>query len=175
MQHDHDAHLAPVDNDQVFSLTRPDKNLLTLYIIYAAIANVAGLVAFLPLYFHYKTLRYRFDKDGVAVSYGIFWRRESYLTYQRIQDIHVTRNIFERWLGIGRVQIQTAAGSATAAESIVGVREFNEVRNFLYARMRGHKLVNAAEAGTPKLDTMLEGIREELHGIRTIVEGRNDV
>ncbi len=134
-----DAHLVPVDAARVQQITRPDPQLWTLYIIYSVLANVALPFAILPLYFRYKTLRYRFDDDGVSVSYGLIWRRETYLTYARIQDIHVTRNIFERWLGIGTVKIQTASGSAAATESIVGLTAFQEVRNYLYAHMRGHR------------------------------------
>ena len=61
------------------------------------------------------TLRYRFDKEGVAVSHGLLWRRESYLTYARIQDIHVSRNIFERWLGIGEAEPAASARSRRGA------------------------------------------------------------
>lgn len=178
MQHDDDAHLSDVDADRIFALTRPDDSLLTLYIIYSLLANVAFLFAFIPLYFRFRTLRYRFDKDGVAVSYGILWRKESYLTYARIQDIHVSRNIFERWLGLGAVEIQTASGSASAEEAIVGVREYNEIRNFLYARMRGHRIKTGRESdapAAPPLDRMLMGIRDELRAIRTLLENKRNV
>jgi uncharacterized membrane protein YdbT with pleckstrin-like domain len=178
MHHDDDAHLRDVSSDAIFALTRPDRKLLTLYFIYALLANVAFPFAFLPLYFRYITLRYRFDKEGVAVSYGLLWRRESYLTYARIQDIHVSRNIFERWLGLGVVQIQTASGSQGAVESVVGVREFNEIRNFLYARMRGHHLRSVADAGHAEpmtTDDIQKGIRDELRAIRELVEARRRV
>ena len=178
MHHDDDAHLREVNAAAIFALTRPDRNLLPLYVIYALAANVVFPLVFLPLYFRFVTLRYRFDKEGVAVSYGLLWRRESYLTYARIQDIHVSRNIFERWLGIGTVQIQTASGSSTAEESITGVREFHEIRNFLYVRMRGHKLkagTGTAATETMSTDEILEGIRDELRAIRELVEARRHV
>jgi uncharacterized protein len=178
MHHDDDAHLHDVDADAVFALTRPDRKLLTLYFIYSLMANVGFLFAFVPLFCRYITLRYRFDKEGVSVSHGLLWRQESYLTYARIQDIHVSRNIFERWLELGAVQIQTASGSASAEESIVGVKEFNLIRNFLYARMRGHQLKGAAEAvnpGTTNTDEILDGIRDELRAIRELVEARRHV
>lgn len=175
MRHDNDAHLAPVDEEQIFNLTRPHPNLWKLYLIYAFISNVAILITILPLYFRFKTLRYRFDREGLSVSYGILFRKETYLTYARIQDIHVTRNIFERWLGIGTVEIQTASGSADAAESIVGVMEFSQIRNFLYARMRGHRLNQplSEEGGiASQMNILLAQIRDELHGIR-ISRGRS--
>ena len=178
MHHDDDAHLREVDADAIFGLTRPDRKLLTLYVIYSLMSNVAFPFVFLPLYFRYITLRYRFDKEGVAVSHGLLWRRESYLTYARIQDIHVSRNIFERWLGIGTVQIQTASGSSSAEESISGVTQFHEIHNFLYARMRGHTLkVGTETAATETVSTgeILKGIRDELRTIRELVEAKRHV
>lgn len=174
MHHDDDAHLKEIDARKVFALTRPDNKLFTLYLLYAFMTLAGFPFVILPLYFHFKTLRYRFDKDGVAVSYGILWRKESYLTYSRIQDIHVARNVFERWLGLGRVEIQTASGSAGAEESIVGVREFNEIRNFLYARMRGHQPQEEQMTGD-EVRTILAGIRDELKAMRGHLEGRRRV
>jgi putative membrane protein len=172
MHDDPDSHLLDADAGSIFALTRPDHKLLTLYFIYSLAALVAFPFAFVPLFCRYITLRYRFDQEGVSVAHGLLWRRETYLTYARIQDIHVSRNIFERWLGLGAVEIQTASGSSSAEESIVGVREFNEIRNFLYARMRGHKLKHQGEAATPSAptDEMLKGIRDELRAIRERLE-----
>ena len=178
MHSDADAHLSDVDADPIFALKRPDDKLLWLYVIYSLLANVGFLFALIPLYFRFKTLRYRFDAEGVSVSHGILWRKESYLTYARIQDIHVSRNIFERWLGLGKVEIQTASGSTSAAESIEGVKEYHEIRNFLYARMRGHRLTTGAEtaaAETAPVDAVLAGIRDELRAIRELVEAKRHV
>lgn len=176
MQHNDDSHLVPVDAARIHEIRRPDDSLWTLYLIYACLSTVAFPFVILPLYFRFKTLRYRFDEEGVAVSYGLIWRTETYLTYARIQDINVTRNIFERWLGLGTVEVQTASGKASATESIVGVREFNEIRNFLYAHMRGHRrLTNAGADDSAPLDVVLAGIRDELRAVRTLLEERRHV
>lgn len=176
MQHNDDSHLVPVDAARIHEIRRPDDSLWTLYLIYACLSTVAFPIVILPLYFKYKTLRYRFDEEGVAVSYGLIWRKETYLTYARIQDIHVTRNIFERWLGLGTVEVQTASGKASATESIVGVSEYNEIRNFLYAHMRGHqRLPNAGADESAPLNVVLAGIRDELRAVRTMLEERRHV
>jgi putative membrane protein len=178
MHNDTNAHLSDVDVNPIFSLTRPDGNLLWLYVIYSFLANVGFLFVLIPLYFRFKTLRYRFDAEGVSVAHGILWRKESYLTYARIQDIHVSRNIFERWLGLGKVEIQTASGSKSAEESIEGVKEYNEIRNFLYARMRGHKLKTGGDAASPEtgpVDAVLADIRDELRAIRELIEAKPNV
>jgi uncharacterized membrane protein YdbT with pleckstrin-like domain len=78
------------------SITRPELALMTYYAITAAMTFVGFPFVVLQLYFKYHTLRYRFDDKGIAMSYGVLFRREVYLTYRRIQDIHVTRNFIQR-------------------------------------------------------------------------------
>lgn len=121
------------------TIHRPDPILLTYYVIIAVLTGPVAPITFLPLFFKYHTLRYRFDDSGVAMSWGILFRRETYLTYQRIQDIHLTRNLIQRWLGLATVSIQTASGNATPEMSIDGVLAAEELRDFLYAKMRGAK------------------------------------
>jgi len=119
------------------SITRPQPALMTYYTITAAMTLIGFPVVILPLYFKYHTLRYRFDDKGIAMTWGILFRREIYLTYRRIQDIHVTRNILERWLGLASVAVQTASGSSGAEMTIEGVADPEALRDFLYRKMRG--------------------------------------
>lgn len=118
-------------------ITRPDRVLMWYYLIIAVLTGPGFFVAILPLFFKYETLRYGFDDEGVSMSWGILFRREIYLTYRRIQDIHLTRNILQRWLGLATVSIQTAAGSASPEMSIDGILAADALRDFLYAKMRG--------------------------------------
>jgi putative membrane protein len=119
---------------------RPDRQLLVYYVLQSIVTGPA-LVVLLPLrWFRYHTLRYVFDEEGVTVRWGILFRREITLTYARIQDIHLVSNLIERWLGLGRVQIQTASGQAGAEMTIEGLRDCEAVRNELYRRMRGARI-----------------------------------
>ena len=121
------------------SITRPDPSLLKYYFFISLFAGPAFPLALIPLFFKYETLRYRFDESGVATSWGILFRRETYLTYRRIQDIHLTRNIIQRWMGLATVSIQTASGSALPEMSIEGILAADQLRDYLYATMRGAK------------------------------------
>jgi putative membrane protein len=155
-----------------FAIERPDRSLLNYYILTSLLLGPFFFVLLIPLYFRYHTMRYHFDAEGISMKWGILFRREVNLTYARIQDIHLTSNFVERWLGLGRVQIQTASGSSSAEMTIEGVREFELVRDFLYTRMRGigkttSKIV--AHAGTADGDTLAE-VAAEMRRIRELLE-----
>lgn len=146
--------------DDFKKVTRPSPKLMTLYIIQSLFTLVAAPFVLLPLFFKYHTLKYEFGEEGIKMSWGILFRREIVLTYARIQDIHLSRNLFERWLGIGTVEIQTAAGSAGAEMSIVGLACCDELRDFLYTRMRGARFGD--EEKPDEMLALLTEIREEL-------------
>src|SRR5882762_8799252 len=125
--------------ENIRTLERPHPDLLKYYIITAFFTG-PGLVAALPyLFFRYHTLRYRFDDEGIHMKVGILFRRETNLTYARIQDIHLRSGIIQRWLGLANVQIQTASGSSGPELVIEGFKEFEAIRDFLYTRMRGYQ------------------------------------
>jgi membrane protein YdbS with pleckstrin-like domain len=141
-----DAHFARLEA-QVKAITRPAAPLLTYFILVALTSTVAFPFLMVFLYFRYHTLRYRFDDDGVSMGYGILFRREMHLTYARMQDIHLSQNVIERWLGIGSVTVQTAGSGESGDLKIVGVRDFEAIRDYLYARMRGVREGRGAGAG----------------------------
>lgn len=126
-----------MDEQAIYAIERPHPKLMTLYLI-RAILTLPGVVIALPLlYFRYHTLRYKFDDEGISMRWGILFRRQINLTYARIQDIHLTSGVLQRWLGLADIKIQTASGSAQAEMTIEGLLEFEAIRDFLYARMRG--------------------------------------
>jgi len=130
------------------TISRPDRTLLKYYLLVSLLSGPAFPITALVLYFKFETLRYEFREDGVSMSWGILFRREVHLTYRRIQDIHLTRNLIQRWLGLATVSIQTASGSSTPEMSIEGILQAEALRDFLYAKMRGGDSVESLSAGT---------------------------
>jgi putative membrane protein len=110
---------------------------MTYYVLVSLLTFVAFPFTLLGLYIKYRTLRYRFDEEGVWRRQGLLWRREVNVAYRRIQDIHLTNGIIQRWLGLATVSIQTAAGAATPVVTIEGVLEAEALRDYLYTKMRG--------------------------------------
>lgn len=126
-----------LSDNEILAIERPHESLMTYYALSSLAAGPFFPFVLVPLYFRYHTMRYRFSEEGVSMQWGVLFRREINLTFARIQDIHLTSNFVERWLGLARIQIQTASGSSKAEMTIEGVRDFGPLRDFLYSRMRG--------------------------------------
>jgi putative membrane protein len=98
------------------------------------------------------------------MSWGVLFRHEIVLNYARIQDIHLRSNAIERWLGLARIEIQTASGSSSAEMVLEGIPDPAAMRDFLYDRMRG--------ASTPTADpnaslaAILHEIAAEMRALR---------
>jgi len=151
-----------------FTLHRPAPVLLRYYLIIALFSTVAFPAVFLPLFFRYHTLRFRFDEEGISISWGLIFRREVHLTYRRIQDIHLTRNLLQRWMGLATVEIQTASGNAAATMKIEGVLEAEALRDFLYHQMRGARHDETVEPVSAPADEALTLLREIRDAIRSL-------
>lgn len=138
------------DRYDAAAFTRPDPALLKYYLWVSLCTLILFPFAYLASYLRYRSLRYQFDEEGVSVAWGVLNRREIVLTYRRIQDIHVRRNLFHRWAGIATLEIQTASGAAGAEMTIEGVREPDRLRDYLYLRMRGARDDDGEDAAAPE-------------------------
>ena len=164
---------------QIYEISRPHPKLMTHYFIQSIFTF---FIAFPVLYFRYHTMHYRFDDEGVHMRWGILFRREINLTYARIQDIHLTSGIIQRWLGLADIQIQTASGSARAEMKIEGLLEYELIRDFLYRKMRGARDgSNSAAASTgpsagasaqinPQALELLREIHQEMKAARETLQ-----
>lgn len=145
---------------------------MTYYTLACLVFPPAFPFLILPAYFRYHTMRYRFTDEGISMSWGILFRRETIINYARIQDIHLRSNFVERWLGLARVLVQTASGSASAEMTLEGLKEFEAVRDFLYERMRGvkdparHPAPAGGAAAPPELAAALREVAAELRATR---------
>jgi putative membrane protein len=171
----------PAVDQSIQAIERPDKALWTYYILTALVIPPLFPILVIPLYFRYHTMRYRFNDDGISMSWGILFHRQILVNYARIQDIHLRSNFVERWLGLARILVQTASGNQAAEMTIEGVKEFEALRDFLYARMHGVKeppssvanAFNPVAVGAPdELTAALRETTQELRAIRQLLEQR---
>jgi putative membrane protein len=176
----------PSDPSAILAIERPHPNLFTYYWVSLLVFPPLLPILILPAWFRYHTMRYQFTDEGISMSWGILFRREIIVNYARIQDIHLRSNFVERWLGLARVLVQTASGNAGAELTLEGLQEFEAIRDFLYARMRGVKdhghppgASGAAQAASVRgagadaeLAATLHEIAGELREIRLALERR---
>jgi len=161
------------------TVLQPHRSLLTYYLVSALVAGPGFPILGLIRFFKYQTLRYSLDAEGITVRWGIFFRREVSLTYARIQDIHLSSNVVERWLGLARIQIQTASGNAQAEITIEGIPEFEAMRDFLYSKMRGSReravpanpAAHVTAEGSDALGEALREIASEVRALRLSLGG----
>lgn len=162
------------------SVTRPAPALLTYYLVCSLLTIFGFPFVFTYYYIRYRTLQYRLDDEGVSMAWGLLFRKEVHLTYRRIQDIHVERNILHRWLGLATISLQTASGTSGAEMKIEGVLLPEALRDFLYSKMRGVReaeepgdaagtATDPAGAHDPSAEALalLEQIRDSLRAGRT--------
>jgi putative membrane protein len=156
-----------------FAISRPHARLMVYYVLVALCTGPAFPIVILPLLFKYETLHYKFDETGLSVRWGILFRREIHLTYRRIQDIHLTRNIVQRWMGLATVTVQTASGGVGPQLTIEGILEAEPLRDFLYRQMRGARgegsdAVHSGETTVPGRGRQDEAL-SLLHEIRDLL------
>src|SRR5207342_2100019 len=106
--------------DHIAVITRPCPALMKYYILKAVATFIAAPVTLMLLYFRFHTMRYRFDAEGIHMAWGILMRHEIMLNYSRIQDIQLHSNVIERWLGLTRIEVQTAAGASDSEMTLEG-------------------------------------------------------
>ncbi len=176
-----------VQESEIFALSRPAPALMKYYLLTSLALGPFFFFVLIPLYFRYHTLRYRFDSEGISMRWGILFRREINLTYARIQDIHLRSNLVERWLGLARLEVQTASGSAGAEMVLEGLMEFEAIRDYLYSRMRGgHGIEGLSSRGAREavsgvaldadtagrlVETLID-VTEEIRALRETMERR---
>ena len=158
------AHIAAID--------RPVPVLFRYYMLKALATGFGFPVTALVLYFRYHTMRYQFGEEGIRMSWGILFRHEIILNYGRIQDIHLRSNAVERWLGLARIEVQTASGASSSEMVLEGLTDHEAMRDFLYSRMRGASEKQPSQ-GEESLAEILLGAASELRAIRAaLTEGR---
>ena len=153
---------------EIAAITRPREELFTYYLLRALATLFAFPVTLAVLYFRYHTMRYEFSDEGIRMSWGIIFRNEVVLNYARIQDIHLRSNAIERWLGLARIEIQTASGSSSSEMTLEGIPDADGMRDFLYSQMRGS--TNSAAKSGADLASVLHEVASEMRAIRLAIE-----
>lgn len=118
---------------------------------------------------YYQTMKYKLTGHEMTWRRGVWFRNTGIVPYNRITNVDITQGPISRALGIASLRIQTAGYSASKAASseisIEGIKEFEDLREFIMGMVRGGKAV-AVESYQKEDSTVLE----ELVRIRKLLE-----
>lgn len=95
----------------------------------------------------YLTLTYRLDEADLVIRDGIVSRNERHIPVERIQDLQIEQNVFQRALGVAVVRVQTAGGGnePEAKLAVLGLDEVERLRAALAIRAPRAPLAAAEE------------------------------
>jgi uncharacterized membrane protein YdbT with pleckstrin-like domain len=126
-----------------------------------------------------KNLIYYFDEDRITIHKGIISRIKQNVPYRAITDFQLHRSLYDRFLGIASIKIQTAGQSPTATgfeAKLSGLIEWDDLLELLRAKVK--KLYPSSF--TPEVigsitneNGLLENILDELKRIRNALEKKH--
>jgi membrane protein YdbS with pleckstrin-like domain len=87
---------------------------------------------------YYRSLRYEIQDDEVIVHAGIWTQSVKHVPYRTVTNLTVKRDVLDRWLGLGTLNIQTAgmSGQKGAEEHLAGLTEVQEVYDAVAEELR---------------------------------------
>jgi len=137
------------------------------------------LIAFwIPKY--YLSVSFLFTEGEIVFVRGVWWKHKSTVPYNRITNIDISQGPLSRHFGLAKIRVQTAGYSATGAAGaiaeaqIFGVKNFEEVKDFILGMVRRIKPVAVEAAAEPAapIETA-EQMLAELRKIKEILEQRS--
>ncbi len=107
-------------------------------------------VAFLYQLVYYQRFEYELTDDTLDIASGVVSRRNREIPIRRVQNVDISRNVFQRAFGIAQINLETAGGSSTEASlRYVSYEEAKRLQSELGRRKRGKSGEEAGEA-TPE-------------------------
>jgi len=145
--------------------------------IVALVVNLLWLVPTLliiPPY--YRSLLYEIHDDEVIVRAGVITKSVKHVPFRTVTNLKVVQGPFDRLLGIGNLNIQTAgmSGQSGVEEKMAGLPNFQEVYEQVATALRRFRgamaPTQAEEEPSPGGGQTLTAMLEELRAIRRAVE-----
>ena len=127
-----------------------------------------------------KNLSYFIEEDRITVYKGILTKVQQNIPYRAITDFILHRSLYDRFLKIGAIRIQTAGQSknVTGYEGqLSGLAQWEDLHQQLRGKIKNlHPIADAtavAEKTVPlSSDDKLGKILEELKAIRKVLENK---
>lgn len=147
---------------------------MAIGIVVAVLVNAAWLIpAFIVAPFYYRSLEYRILEDEVIVYVGVWTKSVKHVPYRAVTNLEIKRGPFDRMLGLGTLEIQTAgrSGQTGAEQSLVGLANVQGVYETVSTALRRFKGAMAPtqaeiEAVSMTEAEVLSALLDEVRAIR---------
>ncbi|NOZ08394.1 MAG: PH domain-containing protein [FCB group bacterium] len=158
----------------ILSFSEPDPIIMkVIWLVSTGSVAALWIVSFPIIYFWIKNLKYVIHDDRITIHKGILTKKYQNIPYRSITDFVLKRGLYERLLGIGSVQIQTAGQSPSASGyegSLSGLREYDVIHTELRNKIKSLHPVSisaSADDSKPTSDAdLLVQILDEVRQIR---------
>jgi uncharacterized membrane protein YdbT with pleckstrin-like domain len=125
-----------------------------------------------------KNLAYVIEEDRITVQKGILTKVQQNIPYRAITDFMLHRSLYDRFLGIGAIRIQTAGQAQTVTGyegQLAGLIDWNDLLQQLREKVKKlHPMaepITVAEPTAPAMnEERLQQILLELQSIRKMLE-----
>jgi putative membrane protein len=111
---------------------------IALFVVAVVLNGLWWLIAMLLSGPYYRSLRYEIQDDEVVVYAGIWTKSVKHVPYRTVTNLQVKRDVVDRWLGLGTLNIQTAgmSGQTGVEERLVGLSDVQEVYEVVAEELR---------------------------------------
>ncbi len=118
-------------------------------------------------------LKYSIEDERLVIHKGIITKKKVSIPYSAVTDFTLSRSLYERWLNIGTIMIQTAGQSTQASGyegKLEGLVEFESLHETLRSKIKHHHSSQQLATGSKSLDqvsdlAVLHSILEEVKKI----------
>jgi len=125
-----------------------------------------------------RNLAYVIEEDRIAIHKGILTKIQQNIPYRAITDFMLHRSLYDRFLGIGAIRIQTAGQSQTVTGyegQLAGLIQWDDLLQQLRKKVRKlHPMAEAVTVAEPatqqRSEDRLQQILRELQSIRKMLE-----
>jgi uncharacterized membrane protein YdbT with pleckstrin-like domain len=111
-----------------------------LWTVSLSIILAMWVIAYPILYLWYKNLEYRVYEDRVCIHKGILTKTQQNIPFRAITDFALVRTLYDRFLDIGSIKIQTAgkhiSSSSQYEGNLAGLINYEQLHTDLRERVK---------------------------------------
>ena len=162
----------------IINYSNPDpESILVLWAVCCGANLLMWVISYPIIHLWTKNLTYIVRDDRITILSGILTKKEQNIPYRSITDFVLKRGPFDRYLGIGNIQVQTAGQSKTATGyegSLSGLLDYKTIHGDLRDKLKSlHPISESTTTSEPVIksgENVLIKILEELKEIKMNTE-----